>query len=325
MSYPSRRGAGAPGANGADGKQVELQQSSENIQWRYAGESSWRNLMPLSMITGRDGSDGRSVDLRESGGWVQWHHQGDQQWQNLISMDDMRGADGRDGIDGKDGNDGQPGASVDLRSSAGFVQWKRTDSATWNNIIAVSDLRGADGTNGANGVDGSAVQLQKTATQIQWRLSGDASWQNLVSLSELTGSPGRDGANGTNGANYTPQPMASKSVTIATPYQHSDTTKPFKIMLNARSTQTVTVAGVVNDKVELRVGPTQASVAPNGSGGFSVGIWESGITGIALMIGAAVQDGGQITADVPAGWYFQINRLSGNNATIVSCFTQSMS
>lgn len=31
-----------------------------------------------------------------------------------------------------------------------------------------------------------------------------------------------------------------------------------------------------------------------------------------------------MVADVPAGWYFSINRLSGTTATIVNCFTQSM-
>jgi predicted cupin superfamily sugar epimerase len=53
-------------------------------------------------------------------------------------------------------------------------------------------------------------------------------------------------------------------------------------------------------------------------------VWESGITGIALMVGAAVQDGGQLSGDVPAGWYFSVNRLSGTSAAIVSCFTQSL-
>lgn len=444
MAYPSRRGAGAPGVNGADGKQVELQQSSGYVQWRYAGEVTWRNLIPLSMITGADGSDGRTVDLQEAGGWIQWRHRGDAQWQNLVSMDEMRGADGQDGSNGADGSDGQPGASVDLRNSGGFVQWKRTDSAAWANIIALADLRGSDGedgVNGTNGIDGRAVQLQKSATHIQWRLTGDTTWQNIVSLSELTGSPGRDGTNGanganntlsigsvtsgqaaasitgnspnqtlnlvlppgapgtngtngnngvgiasqaityqqsasgtaaptgtwtttipavtkgtylwtrivitltdgssstsyavayqaadglpgTNGANYSPGTAVSRTVSLATPYQHTDLTKPFKVVVNARSTQTVTVAGLVSDKVELRVGPNAAAVAPGGTGGFSIGVWESGITGIALMVNAAVLDGGQLTADAQAGWYFQINRVTGSNASIVSCFTQSMS
>lgn len=444
MAYPSRRGAGAPGVNGADGKQVELQELSGYVQWRYSGETTWRNLMPLSMITGSDGSDGRTVDLQEAGGWIQWRHQGDAQWQNLVSLDEMRGADGQDGSDGTDGSDGQPGASVDLRNSGGFVQWKRTDSSAWASIISLDDLRGndgEDGANGTNGSDGRAVQLQKSATHIQWRLAGDATWQNIVALSELTGSPGRDGTNGTNGANntlnigtvtsgpaaasltgnspnqtlnlvlppgapgtngtngangvgiasqaityqqsasgttpptgtwttaipavtkgtylwtrivltltdgssstsyavayqasdglpganganYSPGTAAPRTVSLATPYQHTDLTKPFKVVVNARSTQTVTVAGLVSDKVELRVGPNAAAVAPGGTGGLSIGVWESGITGIALMVGAAVLDGGQLTADAQAGWYFQINRVTGSNASIVSCFTQSMS
>jgi len=385
MSYPSRRGAGAPGVNGADGKQVEMQQSSGYVQWRYVGDSTWRNLMPLSMIAGADGSDGRNVDLQEAGGWIQWRHQGDAQWQNLVSLDEMRGANGNDG------SDGQPGASVDLRNFGGFLQWKRTNSDTWTDIITLSDLHGSDG---EDGIDGRSVQLQKSATHIQWRLAGDSAWQNVVALSDLTGSAGTNGSNGigiashtityqqsasgttppsgawtasipaitkgtylwtrivltltdgsastsyavayqaadglpgsngTNGANYSPGTAVARTVSLATPYQHTELTKPFKVVVNARSTQTVTVAGLVSDKVELRVGPNAASVAPGGAGGLSIGVWESGITGIALMVGAAVLDGGQVTADVPAGWYFQINRLAGTNATIVSCFTQSMS
>jgi len=132
------------------------------------------------------------------------------------------------------------------------------------------------------------------------------------------------GAAGANGVSYSPQAPVARTVTAATAYQHTDTTKPCKVTVNARATQTVTVAGTVADRLELRIGPTAAAVAPSGAGGFSMGVWESGITGIALMIGAAVQDGGQITADLPAGWYFQINRLSGTSATVVNCFTQSL-
>lgn len=126
------------------------------------------------------------------------------------------------------------------------------------------------------------------------------------------------------GVSYNPQPPSSRNVNVTTAYQHTDANKPYRVTVNARATQTVTLAGTVADKVELRIGPTAASVAANGSGGFSVAVWESGVTGIALMVGAGIQDGSSMAADVPAGWFFQINRLSGNNATIVSCFTQSM-
>lgn len=126
------------------------------------------------------------------------------------------------------------------------------------------------------------------------------------------------------GVSYNPQTPSARTVTVGTAYQHSDTTKPYKCVANVRATQTLTVAGLSVDKLELRVGPNSAAVASGGSGGFSLAVWESGITGIALMIGAGIQDGGQMICDIPAGWYFQINRLSGTSATVVSCFTQAM-
>lgn len=107
-----------------------------------------------------------------------------------------------------------------------------------------------------------------------------------------TGPSGAPGSAGAPGVSYNPQTPVNRTVTVATPYQHTDVTKPYKVLVNARATQTVTLAGTVADRVELRTGPTAASVATGGSGGFTVGVWESGITGIALMVGAAVQDGG---------------------------------
>jgi len=325
MSYPSRRGAGAPGVNGADGKQVELHEGSGYVQWRYVGETTWRNLMPLSDISG---ADGRSVNLRVNSGWIQWQHSGDSAWQNLMSMDDMRGSDGKDGENGSDGADGLPNqmsvGSV-TSSSHGTAPQVTITGESPSQVINFSLPQPRDGANGTNAsLQVGTVTSLPAGSKPTVQITGTAPTQTINFGIPLPIN-GTNGTNGTNGANYTPQTMVSRAVTVATPYQHTDLTKPFKVMLNARSNQTVTVAGLVNDRVELRVGPSTAAVAPGGSGGFSVGVWESGITGIALMVGAAVLDGGQVTADVPAGWYFQVNRLSGTNATIVSCFTQSMS
>ncbi len=114
-------------------------------------------------------------------------------------------------------------------------------------------------------------------------------------------------------------------MTVATAYQHTDVTKPYKVTVNARATSQVTLLALgQQDRVELRIGPTAASVALNAAGGFVMGVWETGITGISVTVGTSLQDGGQLTADVPAGWYFAINRQAGTTATIVSCFTQSL-
>lgn len=47
---------GVPFGKGDPGKQVEIQKSATHIQWRYAGDSSWINLVALSDIKGADGS-----------------------------------------------------------------------------------------------------------------------------------------------------------------------------------------------------------------------------------------------------------------------------
>lgn len=163
----------------------------------------------------------------------------------------------------------------------------------------------------------------------------------LIKWPPPPGTPGQPGANATDAqvasalsaymaanppAGFNVRTPEAVSITPGTAYQFRDKTKPFKITVNARSTLTTTLLALTAaDKVELRVGPTAASVALNGAGGFSVGVWESGITGIAVVVGMGIQDGGQLSADLPAGWFYAVNRLSGTTATIVSAFAQSLS
>lgn len=112
-------------------------------------------------------------------------------------------------IKGDKGDKGDTGATGELvpefRVDSGWVQWKYTIDATWNNLIALADItgpagadgtngtngidgiNGTNGTNGTNGIDGKNVELQNNGTYIQWRLVGDATWINLVALSAITG------------------------------------------------------------------------------------------------------------------------------------------
>lgn len=47
---------GTQGIQGINGKEIELQKGSTYIQWRYVGETSWRNLIAISEITEVDGT-----------------------------------------------------------------------------------------------------------------------------------------------------------------------------------------------------------------------------------------------------------------------------
>lgn len=48
---------GLDGDDGEDGREVELQKSATHIQWRYVGDPTWVNLLPLTDITGPAGAD----------------------------------------------------------------------------------------------------------------------------------------------------------------------------------------------------------------------------------------------------------------------------
>lgn len=100
------------------------------------------------------------------------------------------------------GADGDDGASVEMRNSGGYVQWRQVGAPTWMNLIALSAITGANGTNGSNGTngtngedgeDGASVELQVSETHIQWRQVGAPTWTNLIALSALVGPPGADG------------------------------------------------------------------------------------------------------------------------------------
>lgn len=49
---------GSAGADGDDGRAVQLQTTGTHIQWRYAGDASWTNLVALATLKGADGAPG---------------------------------------------------------------------------------------------------------------------------------------------------------------------------------------------------------------------------------------------------------------------------
>lgn len=59
------------------------------------------------------------------------------------------------GSGGGDGEDGQDGASVELRVSGDYIQWRQDDDdPTWTNLVALEDLEGPQGIQGIQGIPG---------------------------------------------------------------------------------------------------------------------------------------------------------------------------
>lgn len=111
------------------------------------------------------GQDGASVELRTVGNMLQWRQDDDNPtWEDLFDLSALQGEPGADGANGADGAPGATGAtgapgadgaSVELRISGDFIQWRQSDdSPTWTNIIALDDLKGEQGEQGVTGLDG---------------------------------------------------------------------------------------------------------------------------------------------------------------------------
>ncbi len=91
---------GETGAAGADGREVELRVNGGHIQWRYAGEAQWQDLVSLDSLKGDKGDKGDQGEKGEDGADGQ---------NGTDGKDGADGIDGKNGIDGKDGADGKNG------------------------------------------------------------------------------------------------------------------------------------------------------------------------------------------------------------------------
>lgn len=110
---------------------------------------------------GADGEDGREIELQKGTTYIQWRYVGDTTWKDLIAIADLKGADGEDGQDGTNGTNGMDGREVELQKSATHIQWRYTNG-TWENLVALSDLKGANGTNGQNGTSVTITSISES-------------------------------------------------------------------------------------------------------------------------------------------------------------------
>lgn len=180
------------------------------------GDQGIQGIQGVQGIQGDAGSDGREVEFNKSVTHIQWRYVGEVSWINLVPLADIKGDQGDQGIQGIQGVPGEDGETVQIQNNGTYIQWKYPSDAGWTNLILLSDLKGdagdpgptggtgatgAPGSDGSDGADGREVELQVTGTHIQWRYVG-GSWTNLVALSTITGpqgAPGNDGADGADG------------------------------------------------------------------------------------------------------------------------------
>ena len=70
---------GADGKDGMNAKSIEVQRTTEYIQWRYEGDE-WQDLVAIADITGpagqkgADGTDGKTPEFRVNENTLQWRY-----------------------------------------------------------------------------------------------------------------------------------------------------------------------------------------------------------------------------------------------------------
>lgn len=140
-----------------------------------------------------------------------------------------------------------------------------------------------------------------------------------------TGPKGDTGAQGLQGVGLAPgTAIQQASLALETAYRATDLTKPHFLSVMIDVTYTVTLASTMSDTVELWVGPDATGVATGGTTAKRVASFRSALTGIAVSIGMAAGDRGQLTWLVPAGHYFALRRTAGTRATIAEAFLQPL-
>lgn len=124
------------GADGEDGRAIQLQNNGTYIQWRYEGDVSWTNLVALTAITGPQGVPGND---------------------GAQGIQGIQGVQGDPGIQGVPGNDGAPGADG--------AQGPKGDPGEPATVIPQAEAEaGADTT-------ARAVSAQSLARDINYRIN----------------------------------------------------------------------------------------------------------------------------------------------------------
>lgn len=137
------------------------------------------------------------------------------------------------------------------------------------------------------------------------------------------GATGATGATGPVGPTASPGAPNSRTLAFSTAYQATDATKPAFVSATVEAFYPSLLIAAYNDIVELRIGPTAATVA-DGTGGYQVATWRLAFTAVVTLVGSAIGGRGQLSGMLPAGWYFSVRRVSGTVATISSGMDQGL-
>ena len=84
-------------------------------------------------------SDSRQIEIQKNSLYIQWRYAGESEWKNIIAYSDLKGKDGRDGINGKDGKDGKDGRNGANGATGATGATSAIGAAVQNATISVTN------------------------------------------------------------------------------------------------------------------------------------------------------------------------------------------
>lgn len=100
--------------------EIQVDQVTRMVQWRYVGEQEWKDLYSLEDVSGDQ------VELAVVTGSISWRYVGDATWTPLVDLNSLKGADGHE---------------VEMRQTGNFIEWRLNDGVSpWQQIFDAGSL-----------------------------------------------------------------------------------------------------------------------------------------------------------------------------------------
>lgn len=189
-----------------------------------------------------------------------------------------------------------------------------SNGADWVCCIGPPGIVGPTGPAGATGAAGAAGATGGTGA------TGSAGATGATGSTGATGPTGATGATGPVGPSAVGSPN-SRSLTLATAFQATDSTRPAIVSVNLASTSSLTLSGGTTASADIVIGSTNAVASGTGT---TIGKYSNGLTGT-LVVGLAINAAQTTpcTFALPIGWFFAIRQTAGT-ITITSAFDQAV-
>ena len=145
---------------GFDIDSISVRQDSGEIQYQYSG-GDWKKIISLDELRGKDG---RSIEVQKGSLYIQWRYTGESEWKNIIAYSDLKGKDGRDGRDGLNGQNGKDGRDGINGKNGLNGQNGRDGQKGDKGDTGAAGPAGATGATGATGAIGATGAAGRNAT-----------------------------------------------------------------------------------------------------------------------------------------------------------------